>query len=42
MSDLLRAVVAGAGAKWLGGGCFGTILVFILLWVLLGNFQIFQ
>jgi hypothetical protein len=42
MSKLLRGVAAGWGAKKLGGGCFTTILVFILLWWLLGNFSIFQ
>jgi hypothetical protein len=42
MSKLLRGVVAGAGAwKW-GGGCLSTILIFILLWWLLGNFSIFR
>jgi hypothetical protein len=44
VSRLLRALVAGYGAKRLGGGCgcFGVIVVFILLWVLLGNFDIFR
>jgi hypothetical protein len=42
MSKLLRGIAAGYGAKKLGGGCFTTILVFILLWWLLGHFGIFQ
>lgn len=42
MSKLLRGLAAGYGAKKLGGGCFTTVLVFILLWWLLGNFGIFQ
>ena len=42
MSKLLRGVAAGYGAKKLGGGCFSTILIFILLWWLLGNFGMFQ
>ncbi|MGH7561061.1 MAG: hypothetical protein ACRENB_08570 [Gemmatimonadales bacterium] len=42
MSKLLRGLVAGWGAKRLGGGCFTTILIFLLLWWLLGHFQIFQ
>jgi hypothetical protein len=42
MSKLLRGVVAGWGASKLGGGCFTTLLVFLLLWWLLGNFEIFQ
>jgi hypothetical protein len=42
MSKLLRGFVAGAGAwKW-GGGCLSTIIIFILLWWILGNFNIFQ
>ena len=28
---------AGYGAKKLGGGCFSTVLIFILLWWLLGQ-----
>lgn len=42
MSKLLRGIAAGWGAKKLGGGCFTTILVFIILWYLLGHFRIFQ
>jgi hypothetical protein len=36
MNNFWRAIIAGYGAKKLGGGCFGTVLVFILIWVLLG------
>ena len=42
MSKLLRGLAAGWGAKKLGGGCISTILIFILLWWLLGNFEIFR
>jgi len=42
MSKLLRGVTAGLGAKALGGGCFTTILVFAILWFVLGHFGIFQ
>ncbi len=42
MSKLLRGIVAGWGAKKLGGGCLTTIIVFILLWWLLGHFGIFR
>ncbi len=42
MSKLLRGLAAGYGAKKLGGGCFSTILVFLLLWYLLGHFRVFQ
>ncbi len=36
MSRLLRIGIAGYGASRLGGGCLGTILVFIILYWLLG------
>ena len=42
MSKLLRALAAGYGAKKLGRGYFSTILIFILLWWLLGNFELFR
>ncbi|MDT0630575.1 hypothetical protein RQM47_13760 [Rubrivirga sp. S365] len=37
MNNFFRAIIAGYGAKKLGGGCFSTVLVFVLLWVLLGQ-----
>jgi hypothetical protein len=37
MNNLFRGLLAGYGAKKLGGGCFSTILIFVLLWVLLGQ-----
>jgi len=42
MSKILRGLAAGYGAKKLGGGCFTTVLVFIILWWLLGHFGIFR
>ena len=36
MNNLLRTLAAGYGAKKLGGGCISTILIFILLYWLLG------
>jgi len=42
MSKVLRGLAAGYGAKKLGGGCFSTVLVFILLWYLLGNCDMFR
>jgi hypothetical protein len=42
MSKLLRGLAAGWGAKKMGGGCISTILIFLLLWWLLGNFDIFR
>jgi len=37
MPNWLRALIAGYGAKKLGGGCFGTIIVFIIIYVVLGQ-----
>jgi len=42
MSKLLRGLAAGWGAKKLGGGCISTILIFVVLWFVLGHFRIFQ
>jgi hypothetical protein len=42
MSKLLRGLAAGYGAKKLGGDCFTTVLIFLLLWWLLGSFDIFR
>jgi hypothetical protein len=42
VSKLLRGLAAGYGAKKLGGGCFTTIIIFIVLWYVLGNFDIFR
>lgn len=36
VSKLIRALIAGWGAKKLGGGCLSTIVVFIILFWLLG------
>lgn len=36
MRGLLRALLAGWGAKKMGGGCISTVLIFILLFWLLG------
>lgn len=39
MKNIFRALLAGWGAKKVGGGkcgCIGTIIVFIIIYVLLG------
>jgi len=45
MKNLIRAIVAGIGAKKIGGGrcgCIGTVVVFIILYWLLGYvFKVF-
>jgi hypothetical protein len=42
MSKLLRGLTAGYGAKKMGGGCITTLLIFIVLWMILGNFEVFR
>lgn len=37
MNNFLRTIIAGYGAKKLGGGCFSTILIFFLIYWALGN-----
>jgi hypothetical protein len=37
MNKLLRGCLAGYGAKKLGGGCLSTIVIFIVLWMVLGQ-----
>ena len=37
MNNFFRALIAGYGAKKLGGGCFGTIIVFIIIYYALGQ-----
>ena len=36
MRNLFRGLIAGYGAKKIGGGCITTVIVFILLYWLLG------
>jgi hypothetical protein len=37
MNNLFRTLIAGYGAKKLGGGCLSTILIFILIYYALGQ-----
>lgn len=37
MNNFFRTIIAGYGAKKLGGGCFSTILIFIVIYYLLGQ-----
>jgi hypothetical protein len=37
MRDLLRALIAGWGAKKMGFGCISTIIIFLILYWLLGK-----
>lgn len=37
MNNFFRAIIAGWGAKKLGGGCLSTIIVFIVIYYALGT-----
>ena len=37
MPNWLKALIAGYGAKKLGGGCFSTILIFVVIYYALGQ-----
>jgi len=37
MNKLVRGLIAGYGAKKLGGGCLSTILIFLIIWWALGS-----
>ena len=37
MSKIVKGLIAGYGAKKLGGGCFSTVLIFLVLYWLLGR-----
>lgn len=37
MNKFFRALIAGYGAKKLGGGCFSTIIIFIVIYYALGT-----
>lgn len=37
MNNLFRGLLAGYGAKKLGGGCLSTVIIFIIIWMLLGH-----
>lgn len=37
MNKLFRGLIAGYGAKKLGGGCLSTIIIFIIIYMLLGH-----
>jgi hypothetical protein len=37
MPNWLKALIAGYGAKKLGGGCLSTILIFVIIYYALGQ-----
>jgi hypothetical protein len=38
MNGLFKTLIAGYGAKKLGGGCLGTVIVFVIIFWILGLF----
>jgi len=37
MNNFFKALIAGYGAKKLGGGCISTVVIFLIIYYLLGN-----
>jgi hypothetical protein len=37
MNNIFKGLIAGYSAKKLGSGCLGSIIVFIVVWVVLGQ-----
>lgn len=37
MNNFFKAIIAGAAAKKFGGGCLGTIVIFAIVWAILGQ-----
>jgi hypothetical protein len=37
MNNIFKGLIAGYGAKKLGGGCLGMIVVFVIIWLILGK-----
>lgn len=37
MNKIIKALIAAYGAKKLGGGCFSTVLIFIIIFWLLSK-----
>ena len=37
MNNFFKVLIAGWGAKKLGGGCLSTIVIFIIIYMLLGK-----
>lgn len=36
MNNFFKTIISGYGAAKLGGGCFGFIVVFLIIYMLLG------
>ncbi len=36
MNNIFKGLIAGVTAKKFGGGCISTIVLFVLIWLVLG------
>ena len=37
MKNLFKGIIAGVGANKLGGGCFSTVIIFLIIYMALGH-----
>ena len=37
MNNLFKGIIAGVGANKLGGGCISTVIIFIIIYMVLGH-----
>jgi hypothetical protein len=37
MNSIFKGLIAGYGAQKIGGGCLGTVVVFVIIYFLLGQ-----
>lgn len=37
MNSFFKTIIAGYGAKKLGGGCLSTVLIFVIIYYALGH-----
>ncbi len=37
MNNLFKGIIAGVAANKLGGGCLSTVVIFIIVWLALGQ-----
>ncbi len=39
MNNFFRGIISAYGAKRLGGGCISTVILFFVIWMVLGYCQ---
>lgn len=37
MNNIFKGLIAGYGASKWGSGCLGTVIVFVIIWAVLGQ-----